>query len=240
MVRLGLNIDHVATLREARRSHEPDPIHAAFLATTAGADGITVHLRSDRRHIQDRDLRLLREVVRTHLNLEMAPTPEMARIAARVRPDAICLVPERPDEVTTQGGLDLGQTANRVRRVRANLSKTGILLTAFIEPGEEAVRRAVDLGFQAVELNTDSYATARGAAAVTRNLDRFSRVAEEAHSLGLEVHAGHGLNYWNVARIVAIPQIVEVNIGHAVVARAVLVGLERAVREMADLVHREP
>ncbi len=235
-VRLGVNIDHVATLRQARRAQDPDPVAAAALATLAGADGITVHLRSDRRHIQDRDLELLRQTVRTHLNLEMAATEEMLDLALRVRPDAVCLVPERPDEVTTQGGLDLMRVGNRVAPVARKLASAGIQVTFFIEAEPSQIRQAKKLGGQAVEINTDGYSKSKGRRQKSE-LEAVVRAARLAHSLGLEVHAGHGLDYHNVGKIAAVPEIVELNIGHAIVARAVLVGLDRAVRDMKKLIN---
>jgi pyridoxine 5-phosphate synthase len=229
--RLGVNIDHVATLRQARRAVEPDPVAAAAVAIRAGADGITVHLRSDRRHIQDRDLEILRQTVRTHLNLEMAATEEMLRIALRVRPDAVCLVPERPEEVTTQGGLDLTKVGARIAPVVKKLSAAGIEVAIFVEADSAQIKQAKRLGVRAVEINTDAFSKAKGKGR-RDELAKITQTARLASSLGLEVHAGHGLDYHNVRDIAAVPEIVELNIGHAIVARAVLDGLDRAVRDM--------
>lgn len=235
--RLGVNIDHVATLRQARKAPDPDPVAAASVATRAGADGITVHLRTDRRHIQDRDLELLRQTVRTHLNLEMSATEEMLRVALRVKPDAACLVPERPDEVTTQGGLDLVKVGIKAAPIVKKLSAAGIGVTFFVEADAAQIKQANKLGARAVEINTDAYSKskARGRKA---ELDNIARAAKLASSLGLEVHAGHGLDYHNVIEIAAIPEVTELNIGHAIIARAVLDGLDRAVRDMKALLAR--
>lgn len=233
-IRLGVNIDHVATLRQARKARDPDPVAAAAVATLAGADGITVHLRSDRRHIQDRDLELLRQTVRTHLNLEMAATEEMLRVALMVRPDAVCLVPERPDEVTTQGGLDLVKVGARTAPIVKKLSAVGIGVTCFVEAEPAQVKQARKLGAQAVEINTDAYSKSKGRRQKAE-LEAIAQVAKLASSLGMEVHAGHGLDYQNVRGIADIPEIVELNIGHAIIARSVLVGLDRAVGDMKAL-----
>ena len=233
-VRLGVNIDHVATLRQARRGSQPDPVAAAAIATMAGADGITVHLRSDRRHIQDRDLDLLRQTVTTHLNLEIAAAEDMVKIALKAKPDAACLVPESPDEVTTQGGLDLRKAGERARAAMRKLAGAGIQCTCFIEPDAGQIRLAKKLGAQAIEINTDAFARAKGNGQRVE-LSRIANAAKLAHTLDLEVHAGHGLDYHNVAGIVGIPEIVELNIGHAIVSRAVLAGLDRAVRDMKAL-----
>lgn len=244
-IRLGVNIDHVATLRQARKAFNPDPVEAALVATRAGADGITVHLRSDRRHIQDRDLELLRQTVRTHLNLEMAATEEMLLVALRVKPDAVCLVPERPDEVTTQGGLDLIKIGGRVSPVAKKLAAAGIQVTFFVEADAAQIKQAKKLGAQAVEINTDGYSKAHASTPLSvrvkrqrSELEAIAQAAKLASSLGLEVHAGHGLDYLNVRDIAAIPEIVELNIGHAIVARAVLDGMDRAVRDMKALLKR--
>jgi len=238
MARLGVNIDHVATIREARKSFEPDPVAAAVLATLGGADGITIHLRGDRRHINERDLRFLREIVKTHLNLEMAVTTEMVKLALEVRPEAVCLVPERKEEITTEGGLDILKVASKLKRVIPQLAEAGILVTGFIEPEEKVIKACQELGFQAIEINTKSYSEAKGWKALKKELLRIEEAAKLAKELGLEVHAGHGLNYWNVSPIVSIREIVELNIGHSIISRAVLVGLERAVKAMAELVHQ--
>jgi pyridoxine 5-phosphate synthase len=230
-VRLGVNIDHIATLRQARKALVPDPVRAAALAERAGASGITVHLRSDRRHIQDRDVTGLKKAVATHLNIEMAATPEMARIAKKVRPDAVCLVPENPKEVTTEGGLDLRRTFSRVKKTAGELKKAGIKVTLFIEPDPEQIGLAAVLGVHAIEINTNAYSEARGKE-LKKQLQRVARAAELASKLGLEVHAGHGLNCANVRQIARIPQIVELNIGHSIIGRAVFVGLDKAILEI--------
>lgn len=234
---MGVNIDHVATLRQARKVRNPDPAAAAAIATMAGADGITVHLRSDRRHIQDRDLELLRQTVATHLNLEIAATPEMVGIAKKIKPDAVCLVPESPEEITTQGGLDLKKAGPRVAEAVRELARSGIEVTLFVEPDPIQIRLARKLGARAVELNTDAYAKA-GGRIKKAELQKLITSARLAASLGLEVHAGHGLDYFNVREVAAVPEIVELNIGHAIIARAVLVGLEKAVRDMKALLPR--
>jgi pyridoxine 5-phosphate synthase len=217
MIRLAVNIDHVATLRQARLGHEPEPVAAALIAEMAGARGITVHLRGDRRHIQDRDLELLRQAISTRLNVEMAVTAEMIEIASRIVPYQVTLVPERPDEVTTEGGLDVVTHAADVRRFVAAMRSHAVRVSLFIDPDERQVEASRASGAEAVEINTGRYAEAREGDA------------------GLEVLAGHGLNYTNVLPLVAIPEIVELNIGHSIVSRATLVGMDRAVRDMVHL-----
>lgn len=234
-MRLAVNVDHVATVREARKAREPDPIAAAVLAELGGAEGITVHLRGDRRHIKERDLELLRQVVSTKLNVEMAATSEMVRIALAVRPDQVTLVPERPQEVTTEGGLDVVVQAGVLKDVVRQLHEGGIRVSLFIDADLDQVRKARAVGADAIEINTGPYAAAKPA----ERADLLERIAEAAR-LGrrheLEVLAGHGLTYVNVRPIVGIAEIAELNIGHSIVARAVLVGMERAVREMVALV----
>lgn len=237
MVRLGVNIDHIATLRQARGGKEPDPLFAAGSALLGGADGITVHLRGDRRHIKERDLHLLREVVTNHLNLEMAVTDEMKKIAIEVCPDAICLVPERKEEITTEGGLNLKKVSNSIKKILPSLRSKGILLTAFLEPEISQIDLANKLGFDSIEINTKSFSEARKKDEISKQLKRIKKAAEHGSSLGLEIHAGHGLNYWNVRSIVKIKEIVELNIGHAIIARSVFIGLEKAVREMINLLN---
>ena len=233
-MRLGVNIDHVATVRQARMAPEPEPVTAALLAELAGAHGITVHLRGDRRHIQERDLELLRQVVATKLNVEMAATAEMIDIAARVKPDQVTLVPEQPEELTTTGGLDVVAHAGVLEHAIGSLRGAGIRTSLFIDTDVSQIERAAQVGAQAVEINTGPYADAaedgRGA-----ERERVARAAAAAAEQGLEVLAGHGLTYRNVGPIAAIAGIEELNIGHSIVARAVLVGLERAVREMLAL-----
>lgn len=235
-MRLYVNVDHVATVRQARRTDEPDPVRAAILAELAGADGITIHLREDRRHIQDRDVRVLMQMARTVVNLEMAASGPIVDLALELRPFQVTLVPERREEVTTEGGLDLVGTGARERVGAAvrTLTEAGIHSSLFIDPTSEALEASRALGVPAVELHTGEYANARGAAR-ERELDRLARAAAEGSRLGLAVHAGHGLTYENVTPVAAIREIEELNIGHSIVSRAVLVGMERAVREMRAL-----
>jgi pyridoxine 5-phosphate synthase len=232
MIRLGVNIDHVATLRQARRAKEPDPVAAAVLALLGGADGITVHLREDRRHIQDRDVRLLRQVVTGRLNLELAATDAIVAIAKEVRPDEATLVPEKRQELTTEGGLDVVANQAAVGPAVKQLQAAGIEVSLFIDPDLAQVETAHLLGARAVELQTASYSEATSPAQVAEELDKLHRAADAAKQLGLHVHLGHGLNYTNVQAVVRIPGVEELNIGHSIVARAVLVGMERAVRDM--------
>jgi pyridoxine 5-phosphate synthase len=233
-IELGVNIDHVATVRQARRSVYPDPVHAALVAEQSGATNITLHLREDRRHIQDRDVRALRPLIQTRMNLEMALTEEMLGIALEVRPHDCCLVPERRAEVTTEGGLDVASHVAGIRAACARLGAAGIRASLFIDPDERAIRASADAGAPVVELHTGAYAESLGAARA-RELDRLTTAARLAASLGLSVHAGHGLNYQNVQAVAAIPQIVELNIGHAIVARALFTGFASAVAEMKRL-----
>ena len=237
--RLGVNIDHVATVRQARRAPEPDPIHAAILAELAGADGITVHLRSDRRHIQDRDVEILRQVVKTRLNLEMAATQEMVKVALTIKPDQVTLVPERREELTTEGGLDAVLNSVHLKPVVKMLDDGGMRVSLFVDPDLEQVKEAHRLGAAAVEINTAAYADSRDDRAREANLRKVADAARLGGKLGLLVHAGHGLTYANAGRVAAIPEISELNIGHNIIARAILVGMERAVREMAAVL-RQP
>jgi pyridoxine 5-phosphate synthase len=231
---LGVNIDHVATLRQARRARYPDPAHAALAAEQAGADSITLHLREDRRHIQDQDVLALRGLLQTRMNLELAMTEEMLAIAAAVHPSDCCLVPERRLEITTEGGLDVAGQATRVAEATARLTAAGVRVALFIDPEARQVQAAHAAGAPVVELHTGAYAEARATAAATE-LERLRSAARFATSLGLEVHAGHGLNYHNVQPVAAVREIVELNIGHALIAQAVFVGLPAAVREMKAL-----
>lgn len=233
-MRLHINIDHVATIREARRTDEPDPVRAAVLVEQGGADGITVHLREDRRHIQDRDLRLLMATVRTGVNLEMAATDQMVAIGVELAPMAVTLVPERREEITTEGGLSLGDdVADRIGGVLERLKAAGVRTSVFVDPEPATLRRARELGADAIELHTGEYANAwRPGWGAPDELERLRHAAAEGRSIGLDVHAGHGLTYENVAPVAAIGEVEELNIGHSVVSRAVFVGLERAVREM--------
>ena len=234
MIRLGVNIDHVATVRQARRAAEPDPIAAAVLALLAGADGITVHLREDRRHIQDRDVRLLRPIVTNRLNLEMAAVDAIADIACEVKPDEATLVPERRQELTTEGGLDVVANEKTVGPVVERLRAAGIEVSLFIDPDRRQIEASRRLGAQAVEIQTARYSEA--GKDVSRELGALREATDFAVGLGLHVHMGHGLNYWNVQAVAAIPGVEELNIGHSIVSRAVLVGMERAVREMKDAI----
>jgi pyridoxine 5-phosphate synthase len=231
---LGINIDHVATLRQARRGRSPDPIHAALAAEMAGADSITLHLREDRRHIQDNDVRVLKGLLKTHMNLEMAVTEEMLGIAAQVRPADCCLVPEKRAEITTEGGLDAAGQIPRLTEAVSMLSKHGVRVALFIDPDPRQIEAAARIGAPAIELHTGAYAEAAGAQLATE-LERLHSGARLGAGLGLEVHAGHGLNYHNVQPVAAIRDIVELNIGHAVVARALFDGLAVAVSEMKQL-----
>ncbi|MGO8829311.1 MAG: pyridoxine 5'-phosphate synthase [Steroidobacteraceae bacterium] len=233
-IALGVNIDHVATLRQARQVQYPDPLHAALLAEQSGADSITLHLREDRRHIQDRDVTLMRRVLQTRMNLEMAVTDEMIRIARQVQPQDCCLVPESRQEITTEGGLDVAGQIARVADACKALGAAGIRVSLFIDPEAAQVEAAQRAGAPVIELHTGTYADTEGAARA-REFERVRSAARLAASLGLTVNAGHGLNYHNVQPIAAIPEIVELNIGHAIVARAIFDGLPKAVRDMKEL-----
>ena len=232
MLSLGVNIDHTATIRQARRTVEPDPVAAAVLAELGGADGITVHLREDRRHIQDRDVRLLRETVRTHLNLEMAPTEEMVAIALNVKPDYVTLVPEKREEVTTEGGIDIVSNLDRFTDVVDKLQSAGIPVSWFIDADTPQIEASAKTGAQFIELHTGKYADATDEKTRQQELSILTRGTEIAIANGLRVNAGHGLTYWNVYPIACIEGMEELNIGHTIISRAVLVGMERAVREM--------
>ena len=242
MLKLGVNIDHVATLRQARyRSAsagaipEPDPLWAAVEVELAGAHGVTIHLREDRRHIQDRDVRLIRQAIRTSLNLEMADVPEIIAIAEEVRPDEVCFVPEKRQEVTTEGGLNVAGASKSLLRTVARLKKAGIVVSLFVDPVAEQVRTAADMGADFVELHTGTYANARNEAETAAEIKKLTQAAELAHKLGLRVNAGHGLNYQNTPGILAVPHLETLNTGHSIIARAVFVGLRHAVREMLAL-----
>jgi pyridoxine 5-phosphate synthase len=233
-IHLGINVDHVATLRQARGTTYPDPVFAALLAEQSGADSITVHLREDRRHIQDRDVRLCQQALQTRMNLEMAATEEMVAIARDVRPADCCLVPERRAEVTTEGGLNVVAQESQIKEMIAKLKEAGIRVSLFIDPEHAQIDAALRVGAPVVELHTGAYAEASGEHRA-RELKRVQEAARYAARIGLTVHAGHGLNYHNVEPIAAIPEIVELNIGHAIVARAVIDGLRIAVAEMKRL-----
>jgi pyridoxine 5-phosphate synthase len=241
MLKLGVNIDHVATLREARyrdRGHgEPDPVEAACICEAAGALGITAHLREDRRHIQDRDVWRLREVVKTRLNLEMANAPEIIEIALKLKPEIVCIVPEHRLEVTTEGGLDVIAAEKTLTETRQKMSDAGIEVSLFIAPDEQQIEASARTGAQFIELHTGTFAEkffefGSASSELKTELQRLVTGARLAHSLGLKVNAGHGLNYVNLATLFQVPHLVELNIGHSIVSRAVTVGMETAVREM--------
>lgn len=232
MPTLGVNIDHIATIRQARRTVEPDPVAASVLAELGGADGITVHLREDRRHIQDRDVRLLRQTVRTHLNLEMAATDEMVAIALDIKPDYVTLVPEKREEVTTEGGLDIAGQTERIAEIVDRLQSANIPVSLFIDAQATQIEASVKVAAQFIELHTGQYAEANSEASRAQELAVLAKGCEQAIAAGLRVNAGHGLTYCNVYPIACIPGMEELNIGHTIISRAALVGLERAVREM--------
>lgn len=236
MARLGVNIDHVATLRQARGGNEPDPVAAAAFAELAGADGITIHLREDRRHIQDRDLKLLRQTVQTRLNLEMAATDEMVAIALAVKPEACTLVPEKRAELTTEGGLDVRIHLEALKPYIEKLQAAGIIVSLFIDPDPDQIKAANKAGADYIEIHTGSYAEAANWKAEQQELIKIENAVKLAKKLDLGVNAGHGLNYINVKRVAAIGGIEEFNIGHSIMSRAILVGLDRAVRDMSELV----
>ena len=254
MLKLGVNIDHVATLRQARypSAHdtsgkprdvsdtipEPDPVWAAVEVELAGAHGVTVHLREDRRHIQDRDVRLIRQVIRTNLNLEMADVPEIVAFAEEVRPAEVCLVPEKRQEVTTEGGLNVAGAAKSLPRTVARLRQAGITVSLFVDPDARQIRAAADVGADFVELHTGTYANALRERAAAAEVRKLTQAAELAHKLGLRVNAGHGLNYQNTPGILAVPHLNTLNTGHSIIARAIFVGLRQAVHEMLGLMTR--
>jgi pyridoxine 5-phosphate synthase len=237
LIRLGVNVDHVATVRQARRVDVPDPVEAALLAETAGADGITVHLREDRRHIQERDVRILRQRLQTKLNLEMAVTPAMLAFAENVRPDDACFVPEKREELTTEGGLDVLSHRQKIREATQRLQEVGVRVSLFVDPETAQIEASRDSGTHAVEIHTGAYCNALGVER-EKQLEAILEASKLAQSLGLEVHGGHGLNYDNVPAIAQIPEMTELNIGHSIIARAIIVGIEQAVREMKDLLSK--
>ena len=237
MIRLGVNVDHVATVRQARRAEVPDPVAAALLAEKAGADGITVHLREDRRHIQERDVERLREQAATKINLEMAVTPAMVAYAEKIRPHDACFVPEKREELTTEGGLDVVAHKIKVKDAVKKLQDRGIQVSLFIDPAQTQIETAKEVGADAIEIHTGAYCNV-AMAARQRELAAIADAAALARRLGLEVHAGHGLDYGNVLPIAKIPEIVELNIGHSIIARAVIVGISQAVTEMKELLNR--
>jgi pyridoxine 5-phosphate synthase len=234
-IALGVNIDHVATIRQARRTRYPDPVYAALMAEQAGADSITLHLREDRRHIQDRDIRAMKDVLQTRMNLEMAITDEMLAIATEVQPRDVCLVPERREELTTEGGLDVAGQLARVREAVARLGAAGIRVSLFIDPDRRQLEASVAAGAPVVELHTGCYADAANERTRLAEYERVRDAAQAGKALGLAINAGHGLNYHNVQPIARIPEITELNIGHAIVARAIFDGLSTAVIEMKRL-----
>lgn len=236
MPRLGVNIDHVATVRQARGVMYPDPVTAAGIVELAGADGIVCHLREDRRHIQDRDLRLLREVIQTRLNMEMAATEEMVRIALATQPDIVTLVPEKREELTTEGGLDVIKSFQSLKKAILRLQKGGIPVSLFVDPNPDQINASEKAGANAIEIHTGHYAEAKTPAQADQELKKILDAVAEASRCDLEIAAGHGLHYVNVRRIAEIKEIEELNIGHSIIARAVLVGLDQAVREMIALV----
>lgn len=233
-MRLAVNIDHVATVRQARRANSPDPVSAAAIAEMAGAAGITVHLRSDRRHIQDRDVEILRQTVRTSLNVEMAATREMVRIALAVKPHQVTLVPERREELTTEGGLDVLLHQGNVEKIVRELTDARVAVSIFVDPDLEQIRGCARIGAGRIEINTGRYADSWDSGEWLEPLDRIRTAAKAGRKLGLAVYAGHGLDYRNIDDIAVITEIEELNIGHAIIARATLVGLDRAVREMIE------
>jgi pyridoxine 5-phosphate synthase len=236
VARLGVNIDHIATIRQARGGKEPDPVAAAVIAELAGADGITVHLREDRRHIQDRDLKLLRQTVQTRLNLEMAATAEMVKIALSVKPYMCTLVPEKRQELTTEGGLDARLHVDAITEVVDKLQDGGILVSLFIDPDPDQVKSVDKIGADYIEIHTGAFAEAKGWKREGAELAKIGNAVKLAAKLGLGVNAGHGLNYTNIRKIATVSGIEEYNIGHSIISRAVLVGLDRAVRDMVDLI----
>lgn len=233
---LGVNIDHVATLRNARGGVDPDPIQAAEICEKSGATSITTHLREDRRHIKDQDVKTLKKILKTNLNLEMAVTNEMQKIALSVKPHSVCLVPEKRQEVTTEGGLDVASRLNRITEFVQPLLDSGILVSLFIDPSKEQVYAAAKTGAQFIELHTGQYSMAFGTPDETEEFEKLREASRLAHALGLKVNAGHGLNYENVYRMKQIEDLYELNIGHSIIARSVFVGLEQAVNEMKNLI----
>jgi len=233
---LAVNVDHVATVRQARLINEPDPVTAAALAEMAGCHAIIVHLREDRRHIQDRDVEALKRTVKTRLNLEMAATDAMIAIACRIRPHMACLVPEKREELTTEGGLDVAGQATHIRRNVKVLQEAGCMVSLFIDAAPDQIMAASDSGAEFIEIHTGHYADAKQPSDIDREFNTIVKAIEQARALGLRVNAGHGLNYYNTQRLVPIAAIEEFSIGHSIIARAVLVGIERAVREMLDII----
>ncbi len=235
MTRLGVNIDHVATVREARKIDEPDPVHALVIAESAGADGITVHLRGDRRHMQERDIRIMSKICKTRLNIEMAPTPEMFRIACEIKPYSVTFVPERREEVTTEGGLDVILHNKTLKPLIQDYHDQDIHISIFVDPSNEQIKACARLGVEIIELNTGRYADAKDGEQQQLELDKIRNAARYAHKTGLRVAAGHGLNLRNVKPVSLIPEIEELNIGHSIIGRAIFVGLKEAIAEMKKM-----
>lgn len=233
---LHVNVDHVATVREARKTTEPDPVYAALMAEQAGASGITIHLREDRRHAQDRDIKLVRETIQTKMNLEMAATDEMVDIAIETKPDIVTIVPEKREEVTTEGGLDCITHANSLREKIKRLKDVGIQVALFIDPENNQIEMAKKLEADDIELHTGEYANAKSDSEQQKQLERLIKGAEYGHSLGLKINAGHGLTYFNIKPILRIPHLAELNIGHSIIARSIYVGIKDAVKEMLELI----
>lgn len=236
MALLSVNVDHIATIREARGVDEPDPVLAAGIAELAGAEGIICHLRKDQRHIKDRDLELLKKTVKTKLNLEMAPVKELVDIALTIKPDVVTLVPERREELTTESGLDVIRYRNEYERVTGTLKKAGITVSFFIDPDPDQIKESLDAGADIIEINTGHYSEARSESEMLRNFEKIKEATKLASKLEVKVHAGHGLNYVNIKRFTSIPEIEGYSIGHSIIGRAVMVGMDQAVREMVRLV----
>jgi len=236
MAKLGLNVDHIATVRQARGGSEPDPVTAAAMGEMAGAEGITIHLREDRRHIQDRDLEILRRTIKTKLNLEMAATQEMVRIALKVKPEQVTLVPEKRQELTTEGGLDVIVNTKLITDTVKRLRDGGIVVSLFVDPNQDQIKASIKTGADYIEIHTGAYAEAIGWPARERELQEIDAAIKLARKVGLGVNAGHGLNYFNIKALAAMGGIEEYNIGHSIMARAMLVGLDRAVRDMVELI----
>lgn len=234
---LHVNVDHVATVREARKTTEPDPVYAALMAEQAGASGITIHLREDRRHAQDRDIKLVRETLQTKMNLEMAATDEMIEIALKTQPDIVTIVPEKREEVTTEGGLDCISAADSLAPKIKKLNDAGIQVALFIDPENDQIEMARKLNADDIELHTGEYANAKSDAEQEKQLERLIKGAEYGHSLGLKINAGHGLTYFNIKPILRIPHLAELNIGHSIIARSIYVGITQAVKEMLELIN---
>jgi len=235
MAHLAVNVDHIATIREARGTDEPDPVLAAGIAELAGAEGIICHLRMDRRHVKDRDLELLRRTVKTKLNLEMAPAKQLLDIALAIKPDVVTLVPERREELTTEGGLDVARNREEYRSITRTLKEAGIAVSFFIDPDPDQIRESATAEADIIEINTREYSEARTELDILREFEKIKEAAKLASKLKLKVHAGHGLNYVNIRRFASIPEIEEYSIGHSIIARTVMVGIDQAVRGMVAL-----